>query len=275
MSFQGRLASFGGDIWRCWRSIAFWPYPAVVFNYPHYKFTWEDYRIFTRYLQPGDIIVTESEPYFLSNAGISGTAFKHAAVYTGAVTGMLNKRSRCIEKPRSLGPTYAHTGAAPRGVVERTITHAVSEGVVCQDLGELLFHCDHAAVLRPPAAFGEEERSTVIKTALAQVGRDYDFKFDARTPDSLYCTELAAFCLAKASMLIPEKVKRNVTWYGLLLPLDRFKADVYIADSFVREMQCVCVSANCRPPFARMSQWPDVMRDKFSEAVDADDMRQS
>jgi hypothetical protein len=274
MSLQAKLAAFGGDIWKSWGAIAFWPWPAVVFRYPKYKFTWGDYRVFTRWLKPGDIIVTQSEPYFLSNRGIAGTAFKHAAVFTGAVSGIYNKETGFIEKPHSMSVTHQHTGAACKGVFERTVTHAISEGIVCQDVGELLFHTDHAAVLRPPAAYGDTERQTAVNAALGQVGKDYDFAFDAVSSDSFYCTELAAMCLIKASMLVPEKVKRNVSWKGLLLPLDRFKADVYIADSFVKELECVCVTTTCRPEFAKKSQFRDALLAKFSKAVDAEDYSQ-
>lgn len=267
MSFQGALARVAGDTWRSWRMLALWPWPAVVVGVPHGKFTWDDYRAFTRHLLPGDMILTCSEPYFLSNRGIKGS-FKHLAVYTGAVKGYRDDKSGFILKAKSLGVDYVHKGEAVPGTFERTVTHAISEGVVCQDLGELLFHADWACAVR--VSLYDKVSQKIVDAALDQLGLEYNFDFKPTGPKKFYCTELGVFCVEKAGLQQPCKTKLTTNWKGMLLPFDRWKSNVCIADSFVKHFNVIVSSLSCNQKgFAQRSIWPDDIRVKLKSAPDA------
>lgn len=229
-----KLLSTIGDTWVNPHAVAIWPIPAVVIGVAHCKFHWRDYRRFSRHLLPGDMIITRSSPFFGSNAGIRG-AFKHLAVYTGVVDGQLNPKTHFIERPISMGVDVAHSGRAPEHVFERSITHAVSEGVVCQDVGDLLFHADYALAVRPWKT--RAEQSVIVRTALAQVGKPYDFKFNAKDDNELYCTEVGALCIAKAWIRTPTKVPQKLSLFGK--PVEVTLADYY------SEYEPVCCSESC------------------------------
>ena len=249
MGLKAVLATFGGDVWRSWRSVALWPYPALVYSLPHTGFTWLDYRKFCSALKPGDFLLTRSDNYFLSNWAISGTNFKHLAVYTGGVIGHLNPESRFIEKPTGLSVKYVHTGKGTARLHERTVTHAISEGVVCQDLGELLFHSDWVCAVRPWLTKAQQQQ--IVNTALQQVGKFYDFDFKLKR-DKFYCTELGAYCARVAGASLPPVGKINTSVIGLVLPLKRFKTKVILADSFIRHYPTVCASHNCEAQVERL-----------------------
>ena len=247
MGLKAVLATFGGDVWRSWRSVALWPYPALVYSLPHTGFTWLDYRKFCSALKPGDFLLTRSDNYFLSNWAFSGTNFKHLAVYTGGVIGHLNPESRFIEKLTGLSVEYAHTGKGTARLHERTVTHAISEGVVCQDLGELLFHSDWVCAVRPWQDAGQQE--IIVNTALQQVGKSYDFDFKLKR-DKFYCTELGVYCVRAAAVTPPDFIKINTSLLGLLLPFSRFRTKAVLADSFIRHYPLVCVSLSCEKQVA-------------------------
>jgi hypothetical protein len=270
MSLQSVLAAFGGDLHRSWRSIAFWPWPAVVFNHNRQKVSWDDYRAFTMMLQPGDLLLMRSEPYFISNFFIqrNGTAFSHLAVYTGAVKGYRDTKTNFILKAQGLGLDHEHTGQPNPGVFERTVTHAISEGIVCQDLGEVFFHADWIAAVRPWKT--KIEQKWIVESALGQLGLEYNFEFKpVPTYASFYCTQLGEFCCKKAGIEPPEPSYVVNSIFGLLTPFKRFKAPAPLADSFVK-FPMVCCSVSCNEPaFARSSQFAEKLRNAFHEAPDA------
>jgi hypothetical protein len=269
MSLQAVLAAFGGDLHRSWRSVAFWPWPAVVYGGNRRKVTWDDYRLFTMMLQPGDLLLMRSEPYFISNFFIqrNGTAFSHLAVYTGAVKGYRDK-SDFILKAQPLGVEHQHTGKADPGVFERTVTHAISEGVVCQDLGEAMFHADWIAAVRPWKTKADQKQ--IVEAAVAQLGLQYNFEFKPKpTYASFYCTQLGEFCCQKAGIAPPEQTPVVNSIFGLLTPFQRFKAPAPLADAFVK-FPMVCCSVSCNDPaFARGSRFANELRAAFHEAPDA------
>jgi len=241
MGLQAVIAGVGGDIWATARNLALWPWPAVVYGARHSRFTWRDYRVFTKKLLPGDFLLMRAEPYFLSNAAISGTAFKHLAVYVGAVEGDFDAETRFIDNPLPMGTDYRHTGRAKDGLHERVIVHAISEGVVCQDLGEVLFHEDYVCAVRPWK--NEHEQDEIVERAISRVGIPYDFEFKA-SPKALYCTELGGWCCKRVGIEPPKKVLKVNNLLGLVLPLARFHAPVWIADGFL-VYNTVCFSKSC------------------------------
>lgn len=256
---QAKLARLGGHLWRSYAMLAIWPWPAMLVGKHHGRFTWDDYRCFTRNLLPGDFLITKSEPFVLSNMAISGTAFKHGAVYTGPCRGWRDQNSGFIMKPHFLYG-HKHSGKAEEGVFERTVTHAISEGVVTQDLGEVLFHADYAAVIRPWTTLIEAER--IVEAALGAVGLDYNFDFKPSGPPALYCTELLVHCLQKVNIAPPPMVRRMTSFLG-------GKSDVTLADYFVR-YPMICSSVSCSESgFADGSACREPLRVAIKDADDA------
>jgi hypothetical protein len=258
MGFQAKLAAVGGDLWRSWRMLALWPWPAVIYGRHRGLVDAEDYRCFTRLLQAGDLLLMRSEPYFLSNHFIcrNGTAFSHLGVYTGPVAGFLSRDTGIIAKPRSLP---VDDEALITGQFRRTVTHAVSEGVVCQDLLDVFLHADWIVAVRPWRQ--AEEAATIRETALAQVGLEYNFDFTPEGPKAFYCTELGVFCLEKACIKPPEKTEIPVSLSGRKFPAT-------LADSFLAYTP-VCCSVSCGDPaFARQSRFEGT-REALLNAPDA------
>lgn len=261
MSLQARLARICGDAWKSWKLLAVWPWPAVCIGYPDSKFTWTDYNYFRHVLRPGDMLVMTSEKYFLSNRGISGTAFKHLAVYTGSVQGDLGEDD-FIHSPKSLGLQHRDAIWYDPRVHGRTLTHAISDGVVCQDLGEVLFHEDYVAVVRPWKT--AKEQMDIVSTALGQVGKEYNFDFTSAGPPALYCTELGEYCCIQAKIVPPPRIKLNVDWKGVLVPLDRYKAYASVADQFVLHFPLMAISKVVdNPAFVKTSAWAEDLRAKI------------
>jgi hypothetical protein len=266
MGLKARLAAVAGDIWRSWSMLALWPYPAVMLGHRRTMFTWDDYRAFTRRLRPGDIICATSEPYFLSNFGIRGTAFKHVAVYVGPVKGFRDQDSGFIMKPRPLHG-HQHTGTPAHGIFERAVVHAISEGVVCQDLGEELFSADYVAAFRPWST--PDQQMSIIESAAAEVGAQYNFAFRPDGPEAFYCTELGAHCCCQAGIEPPAHVDVNTSLLGFVLPLKRFLSKVTVADTFVKYPMIVCSMSCNDPAFARKGRLARELRSAFLKAPDA------
>jgi hypothetical protein len=264
---QEKVATSGGDIWIGSRKmLCLWPWPPVIFGIPRALFCEDDYRCFTRILRPGDFVLSRSESFALSNymIGRHGTAFIHLAVYTGAVHGRKDLRTGEIIKPQSLGMDYEHTGRPAYGVHERTFTHAVSEGVICEDVLRLFSHIDYAAVIRPWTTAAQ--RDVIVKTALARVGQPYNFDFTPKGPESSYCTELGYFCCNRAGITQPRRSEVPVTLFGRLGK----RAPVVLADSFVEQFGIRATSMSCSDRgFWSRSFLQDRMREAISTAADA------
>jgi hypothetical protein len=258
MALQDVLASIGGDIWKSAKTLALWPWPAICIGFPHAKFDWIDYRNFCRAIRPGDMLLMTAERFFLSNRGISGTAFKHLAVYTGPCEGDQDEDG-FISAVKPL-----HRSGAGRQTHDRTVVHAISEGVVCQDLGAVLFHEDYVALVRPWT--NERERTTIVEEALGQLGKPYNFDFTAQGPPALYCTELGEFCCTRAGIIPPPRERRNVDWKGLFAPLDRYTAYVALADRFCLHFPVVAASKQTdNRRFWGKSAWADDLRRRLLE----------
>lgn len=173
-----------------------------------------EYRIITRILHVGDILVSRSWGY-LSNSLIKG-AFKHAMIYTGPVSGH-RTLDGFIKEPKMLpSNTSIYQTFSPR-----TITHAISEGVVCQDLLEVMLHCDYLAIFRPSLMRSclEDCGNIIAHEALSKTGLPYDFGFNWRSHKSFCCTELVDHCVKAASIPVPEQCyartpikKRKITF---------------------------------------------------------------
>lgn len=259
MWIQKAVAAAGGDVWRSWHMLALWPWPAVIWGVPKSKIDPDDYRCFTGYLRPGDFLLSKSEPFLFSNAAISGTVFKHLAVYTGPVRGEKNRKSCRIDAPRSMGIGYSHVGAVrSEPIFERTVTHAVSEGIICQDLLAVMGHVDYLVAIRPWRTTAQQ--AELVNRALELVGMGYNFDFSPAGPRELYCTELGTECLSAAKLPVPQPSLKKISLLGK-------KGPVFLADAFLAAFPAVCCSASCREPnFYRKSRFGDVIRQRLLSA---------
>lgn len=267
MSLQSIAATIGGDIWASKKLLALWPWPAVLLGRHTNKLTGDDYRCFSRLIKPGDFLLTNCASYFLSNFFIArknGTAFSHLAVYTGPVSGWRDQKTGFILKAT---PIKEGESTEARGSFKKTITHAISEGVVVEDLFDLFKHADWIAAVRSWKT--KEDQGNIVKAALSQVGLEYNFDFKPGGPPASYCTELGAYCLKTAGLPEPEKHSSVTSLAGILVPVKRFKSEVYMADYFLREYEVVCCSLSCGGlDFLRRSK-VDGFRKKLLEAADA------
>jgi hypothetical protein len=219
MGLTKLLATIAGDIWISRKCFALWPWPAVVRNYPESKLTGTDYQKLMEVLEPGDLLFTRGDLFEISNKGIpeKHTHLKHCAIYVGGAEGIL--RDSFI------------TNAKPGMQYTECIIHAISEGVVCQDLFDLFRHCDEIVVVRPWNSIFEKFK--IVETAFIHLGKEYDFEFTA-DKSAMYCTELGATCLMAAKIPLPKPIKIRNKILGLFLPFERFKGFVYVADAFVK-----------------------------------------
>lgn len=259
MWFQRAVATIGGDIWRSWHMLALWPWPAVVWGIPKSKLDPDDYRCFAGLLKPGDFLLSKSEGFLFSNAAISGTIFKHLAIYTGAVQGIKARKTSSIEAPKSLGINHSLASMKyDNKSFSRTVTHAVSEGVICQDLLSVIGHVDYIVAVRPWRTTSQQ--AEIVNRALELVGLGYNFDFSPAGPRELYCTELGTECLNAAKLPVPQPAIKKISFLGK-------KGPVFLADSFLAAFPSVCCSASCREPdFYRGSRYGDVIRQRLLSA---------
>lgn len=225
-----QIATIAGNIWWSKELCAVWPYPAVILGTAHCKFTWTDYRRFTDNLCVGDMLLMTSAPYFGSNAAIPG-AFKHLAVYTGEVEGVFDPEVRFIRPVKGEAKQ-----AGKYQLFSRTVTHAVSEGVKVQDLGEVLFHADYVLAVRPTNATVKQEE--IRKAALSLVDKPYDFFFNPDNKKAVFCTELGKYCLEQIRHPAPPTTMIKTSVFGKKHP-------VPLADNFCVYEPVVC-SESCR-----------------------------
>lgn len=251
MSLWGWLASKAGDTQISTRIAAIWPWPAVTVGFHKRKFSALDYRHFTSHILPGDFLLAREDGYFLSNNAIPG-ALKHLAVYTGPIRGLRDPRSGYIESPYSLGARTPHTGIVPRNIYERSVTHAISDGVVTVDLIEFLFHTDYCLAVRAWENLAQQQ--AIVRAALSHVGKPYDFNFDQTSDTRLFCTELGLECVRAATLPLPSTQFKR-------LSLFKRPVEVTVADSFLRYKAVAC-SESCNDPwFVDQSDTPALLND--------------
>jgi hypothetical protein len=220
-----------------------------------------DYRAASRLLHPGDIIISRSRG-FLSNKFIPG-AFKHAMIFVGPVSGKIDPETKFITAPRMLPNCIGvHQTLNPRCVV-----HAVSEGIVCQDLLEVMNHCDYMAAVRPHGREASDPNANiVISSACEAVGKPYDFGFDWKNKKSFCCTELADHCLKKAGYQIPEPHMINTS----LNPFGK-KQPVTVSDSYIQVHKMVWHSLSCNETkFVKNAMDRPKMQKALADSLDAD-----
>lgn len=128
-------------------------------------------------LKAGDILL-EKTPFRLTDTFIPGH-WGHAAIWVGNAGEM---RELGIWEHPAVKPFQADI-LAGRGVVE-----ALRSGVQTNPMSHFL-NVDDLAVLRHPT-LSRQERADVILYTLRQVGKAYDFNFDAETTHRIFCSKL-------------------------------------------------------------------------------------
>lgn len=234
---QSKIATIIGDTWASARCLSIFPYPAVVIGMPKHLNTGADYRLFTSLLKPGDMLVTTTRIYYGSN-NIPGS-FKHLIVYTGPISGQLD-RNHFICRPRKMDDSDMLDMPPQKGIFKRSIVHAISEGVKCQDLLDIWHHYDYIAAIR--ISDDANTRDKIVQKALSEVGKEYDFS-PSPSDISRYCTELGAVCCEAAGVELPDKYPFMTSMYR---PWHR--DEIYIADKFIEKFGILAVTNSCNDP---------------------------
>ncbi|MBI2306162.1 MAG: Poxvirus G6 [Rhodocyclales bacterium] len=130
-----------------------------------------------RQLRAGDILV-EKTPFRLTDVFIPGH-WGHAAIWVGSEAEL---RALGIWEHPVVRP---HQAAIRKG---RGVVEALRSGVEMNTLGHFL-NVDDLAVLRHAVPSAEQQAEIVLHT-LRQVGKAYDFNFDAETTHRVFCSKL-------------------------------------------------------------------------------------
>jgi uncharacterized protein YycO len=128
-------------------------------------------------LQAGDILL-EKTPFRLTDTFIPGH-WGHAAIWVGNEVEL-----------RELG-IWDHPVVAPHQAAIRTgrgVVEALRSGVEMNTLAHFM-NIDDLAVLRH-AALSPQERAEAILQTLRQIGKAYDFNFDAENTQRVFCSKL-------------------------------------------------------------------------------------
>jgi len=128
-------------------------------------------------LQAGDILL-EKTPFRLTDTFIPGH-WGHAALWIGTEAELtdLGIWDHPLVRPHHDAIRAGH------GVIE-----AVRAGVEFNTLPHFM-NIDDLAVLRRPGLDAETRRNAIL-LAFRQIGKDYDFNFNAETTDRMYCSKL-------------------------------------------------------------------------------------
>jgi len=131
-------------------------------------------------LEAGDILL-EKTPFRLTDSFIPGH-WGHAAVWIGTEAELVEMGlwDHPVVRP------HQDAIRAGRGIVE-----ALRSGVEMNDVPHFM-NIDDLAILRRTNQ-AEDARREVVLQSLRQVGKEYDFNFDAETTDRVFCSKLVYF----------------------------------------------------------------------------------
>jgi len=129
-------------------------------------------------LKPLDILL-EKTPFRLTDKMIPGH-YGHVAIWLGSETEL-----REMGIWDEIAPAYQAKIRSGGRIVE-----ALRTGVVISRLEDFI-NIDDLLVLRTHQALNLDEQHSATLTALAQVGKEYDFNFDVLTHERIVCSELA------------------------------------------------------------------------------------
>jgi uncharacterized protein YycO len=148
-----------------------------------------DRQTMTAVLEAGDILLTSDRPFPLWRWGaavLGSPLYCHAAMYTD-----------------------------DNRIVEATTCHPSGKGVVYRSVRGFLSGRRDVCILRP-AYRSEEDRRTVLAWLCRQVGKPYDYGFNSRSEQAMYCSKLVAMSLQQMGLSVTP---RRIFWrYGIYLP---------------------------------------------------------
>ena len=167
-------------------------------------------------LRSGDILL-EKTPFRLTDTFIPGY-WGHAAVWVGTEAEL---RELGIWDNPAVQP-YQQRIRSGHGVVE-----ALRSGVELNQLNAFL-NVDDLAVLRQ-TELEDQERAEIVLNTLRQIGKPYDFNFNAETTDRIFCSKLVYLVYGKLpwpttrmlgrSTISPDSVAILATGTGPLEPV--------------------------------------------------------
>jgi hypothetical protein len=155
----------------------------LVYDPGSYLVKGEDVRQVINIIRPGDILVRGYINY-LDGYFIPGF-FSHAGLYLGEV--------------KESDKAYVKEGQDARfRTGEQMVIHSMAEGVFMEDIINFC-RCDYMMILRRDAEKESEQSKKVVfdevfKSALQNLGKGYDFKFDFSDFTNVSCTELVYVC---------------------------------------------------------------------------------
>ena len=155
----------------------------IVYDPGSYLVKGEDVRQVINLIKPGDILVRGYINY-LDGYFIPGF-FSHAGLYLGEV-----------KETDKVFVNEGQDGRFRNG--EQMVIHSMAEGVFMEDIINFC-RCDFMVILRrnPDKESETGNKVTfedVFKSALQNLGKDYDFKFDFSDFTKVSCTELVYTC---------------------------------------------------------------------------------
>lgn len=177
--FTRSFLTFFGDI-----KVFKFPF-FIVYDPGSYLVKGEDIRNVINTIQPGDIVLRGYKNY-LDGYFIPGF-FSHAGLYVGKV---VDSDKQFVKEGEE---KEFKTG-------EQMVVHSMAEGVFMEDIINFC-RCDYMIILRRNPSIESEAAKAytfakVFETALQNLGKGYDFKFDFVDFTNLSCTEFVyASCL--------------------------------------------------------------------------------
>ena len=141
------------------------------------------------FLQPGDIVLTQANPYLAT--GLLPGKWSQLGLYVGTSEQL---QAAGLDQELSIQQRL-ETFAPPNASGQRqALIQAAGQGVAMASLEQTLGAADSVAVLRPKLS--PVQRQAVIARAFAWLGTPYDYDFDFTHEDKLFCSELVARALA-------------------------------------------------------------------------------
>jgi uncharacterized protein YycO len=154
----------------------------ILFGDSHYKIKGPHMREILEALEPGDVLLRRYDNY-LGTFFIKGH-FSHAAIYMG----------------------------------DDKIIHMLGEGIVEEDILTFM-RCDDIVILRCQDSATTQAAMRNAETALT-MGPEYDFDFDSKRSDKMYCTEFVDNCFG-----YPVRSKKGLK--HIILPDDFLELEAF------------------------------------------------
>lgn len=239
---------------RMFGNIKYFSWPLFfVYDPKGYQVKGDEVRKIINLIQPGDIVVRGYDKY-LSGAFIPGY-FSHVGLYVGEVKEddkrFFDDSAGIVDQEK-----YFCTG-------EQMVVHAMAQGVFMEDIINFCL-CDRMIILRFPEELKAHDETDdaeamdkvfsvaeynlfrdlkagktvrfadvfplVYETAIKQVGKPYDYKFNFENYNDLSCTEYVQSCIK--SMAPYHGIEALEKHYFGLLKKSVIEPDAFVKDCF-------------------------------------------